>query len=306
MTNINAAAAHARENARHATGQFGAQEHTAPEAQLTSGPTYPHLDAVNARVHTLHDLMMDRAESAFAAAAPEGVHRIVLEDEGDGFWSVTEAQDTEGNDVTHDEDFDDVGDILTGYDGDDDKPDFLTERRDGALVWERKPDTARDGSFPDAVRDHDETAEAWRVQRERSQQVAALSIRASMPDEADTLVFEWSDQGPHLTIDGATRNGENVEVSDGDGWLIAPYEDISFASSNISDPTAAGLTDLGGGRFAVTRDTLAVSAAEGARLRTAAADAEVAAAAASAREKWDAEAAAEYARAVAELTPVID
>jgi hypothetical protein len=220
-----------------------------------------------------------------------------------GYFEWT--QDARGLEVTSARDFEDVEVMMVGLgDGESGMRDYLVRNRNGSYTWEHSSGTPNPRE--DAAAEFEGLSAAWVQQRERSQKVAALSIRASMPEEADTLVFEWSDQGPHFTLDGATRNGENVDVSDGEGWLVAPYEDISFASSNISDPTAAGLTALGGGRFAMTRDTLAVSAAERARRRTAAADAEVAAAAASAGEKWDAEAAAEYARAVAELTPVID
>jgi hypothetical protein len=39
MTHIDAASVTARENARTGTGQFGAQQHSAPEATLPTGPT---------------------------------------------------------------------------------------------------------------------------------------------------------------------------------------------------------------------------------------------------------------------------
>ena len=38
MTDISTAAASARENARHTSGQFGAQEHSAPDVSLDAGP----------------------------------------------------------------------------------------------------------------------------------------------------------------------------------------------------------------------------------------------------------------------------
>lgn len=303
MTDINAAAAVARENARHATGRFGAQEHTAPEATLTDS-TYPHLDAVNARVHTLHDRMCAAAEDAFLLALPQDVQKVTFEEE-DGGWFVTHAEDTRGLEVTTARDFEDVEEMMAGLgDGESGMPDFLVRQRDGSYTWEHSSDTTNPRDDAQAV--FEGLSEAWALQRERSQQVAALSIRAAMPDEADELEFEWSDQGPHLTLTAVRKDGAPVDITGDDGFLRHEYEDLSFASTNIGNPSAAGLTDLGRGRYAMTRSSLTVDAAGHARLHAEAADAEAAAATVTGTEKWHADAAAEYARARADLTLVAD
>jgi hypothetical protein len=292
-----------REAARQTTGQFGEQQHSAPETTLSAGTST--LDAAISRVHTLHDTMLDKAEEAFVSAVPGDVTKVTLE-EDDGFWDITEAIDARGLDVRYDRDFDDLTEMMQGLgDGESGMPDFLKPNRDGSYTWEHDSDTTHVPDAAAAQRAFELESARWKAERARVEQIAALTIRDLMPADVDRLVFEWSDQGPHLTLAAAyDAEGNELDTEDGDGFHSEQYEDISFISSNIGDPDAAGLTKLGGGRFAVTRESFVVSTTEHEKLRAEAESAR--AAVAGAANTWDAEGTAQFAEARATLTRIGD
>jgi hypothetical protein len=247
MTAISNAATAARESSRETTGQFGEQPHTAPEMTLAE---------VNETAMEISNRLATATKEYLAKAMPAEAHRVTFEwsDQGD-YLTTSEVFDADGKQIdTYDDDeaferYQEVSRVVSYWGGD--NVEALVAKVDGVHTWTRTEPF--DQAEADRVAaEHDALATQWHEIRELSEDTAAGSIDwAEIPEEVDTLVFEWSDQGDWLNLIGAKdADGEEVDLEELDPDL---YEDLDDSASNIAHPASHGFTEPSRGVFHLTR-----------------------------------------------------
>lgn len=248
MTDINPAAEAARESARQATGKFGAQEHSAPEAQLNPRA---ELDTVNALYQANTQRIQEEVGLYLLFGMPEAAHRVEFEpsDHGDYLYAAR-AFDKDGRELDTEEEYDrwsDVDDVISHLGHPDDNRsirDLLPETGNGVHTWTRT----------EATNDADELAIRERIEKldqvrrelgEGSQAAAVTAVRRMLP-EGSRLILTWGDQpGPDylsahtLILADATELDSDAAYDAGFDW-----DEIDGAASDIRDTSDHNITQL--------------------------------------------------------------
>ena len=240
MTDINPAAAAARETARTTTGQFGTQGHSAPETELNPRA---ELDAVNSLYHDNADRIREEVALYLQFGMPEAAHRVEFEnsDQGDYVYAAR-AFDADGQPIDTEDDYDrwaSVDDVVSnlGY-PDDNRQTFaeLFKTEDGGVyTWTRTDDTNEADEL--AIRERIDALIAVRRELGSGSQAAAITTVRRLLPEGSRLVLTWGDQGGPdylsaeklILADGTELDGEEA-FDEGIDW-----DEIDMAASDIRD-----------------------------------------------------------------------
>ena len=255
MTDINPIATAAREGARQTTGQFGAQEHTAPEAALSPRA---ELDTVNALYQDNSERIREEVALYLQYGMPEGAHTVELEDSDEGdFLTISRAFDENGVEIETEEEFDrwaDADAVISHLGHPDDNRDIhqlLPKNGNGAHVWTRTDET--NDADEQAIRERLEKLTEVRQELGSGSQAAAVTAIRRMLPEGSTLRLTWGDQGgpDYLTAESITlADGTEHDWESADEAGI-DWDDIDQAASDIRDASDANLiaTDDRGNYF---------------------------------------------------------
>lgn len=239
MTDINPTAEAARENARHASGQFGTQQHSAPEAELNPRA---ELDAVNTLYWGNTESIQEEVALYLQFGMPEGAHRVEFEpsDQGD-YLVVSRAFDEAGNEIETEDDYDrwaDVDDVIGNLGHPDDNRnirELLPETGNGVHTWTRTDPTNEADEL--TIRERIEKLKAVRRELGAGSQAAAITAIRRMLPEGARLTLTWGDQGgpDYLTVEKVTL-ADGTEL-DADGAYDADidWDEIDMAASDIRD-----------------------------------------------------------------------
>lgn len=246
MTDINPHAAAARETARQASGQFGEQEHTAPEAALDFRA---ELDTANSLFQANSERIQEEVALYLQFGMPEGAHTVELEhsDQGD-YLTISRAFDKDGVEIETEEEYDrwESADSVISYLGhpDDNRDIFelLPLNGNGVHVWTRTHET--NDADEQTIRERLE--KLFEVRRELgagSQAGAITAVRRLLPEGA-TLRLTWGDQGgpDYLTAESITlADGTELDWESAESAGI-DWGDIDMAASDIRDVSDPYLT----------------------------------------------------------------
>lgn len=239
MTDINPTATAAREGARQTTGQFGAQEHTAPEAALNPRA---ELDTVNALYQDNTDRIREEVALYLQYGMPEGAHTVELEDSDEGdFLTIARAFDENGVEIETEEDPDrwaDADAVISHLGHPDDNRDIhqlLPKNGNGVHVWTRTDET--NDADEQTIRERIDTLFTARQELGAGSQAAAITAVRRLLPEGATLRLTWGDQGgpDYLTAESITlADGTVLDDDDANRAGIDWYE-IDGAASDIRD-----------------------------------------------------------------------
>lgn len=246
MTDISPAAATARETARHPSGQFGEQEHTAPEASLNFRA---ELDTVNTLYQGNTERIQEEVALYLQYGMPEGAHTVELEHSDQGnYLTISRAFDKDGVEIETEEEYDrwaDADSVISHLGHPDDNRDIhqlLPMNGNGVHVWTRSGET--NDADEQTIRERiDKLFEVREELGAGSQAAAITAVRRLMP-EGSTLHLTWGDQGgpDYLTVESITlADGTEHDMfsalDEGIDW-----DDIDQAASDIRDSSDANLT----------------------------------------------------------------
>jgi len=263
MTTENPETVAAREEARQANGQFGAQEHSAPEAELNPRA---ELDAVNQLYWANTERVQEEVALYLKLGMPANAHRVEFEhsDQGDYVYAAR-AFDKDGNEIDTDEDYDrwaNVDTVVSGLGHPDDARDVFRELFDtgqagrGVYVWERAAETNEaDGEL---IRGRiDKLLDVRRELASGSQAAAVAAVRRMLP-EGSKVILTWGDQpGPdYLSVERVIL-ADGTEIVDWDAADDAgiDWDEIDMAASDIRDVSDSSVTPVEGRRdyFQITQ-----------------------------------------------------
>lgn len=257
MTDISPAAAAARETARQTSGQFGEQQHTAPEAELNFRA---ELDAANTLYQENAERIQEEVALYLQFGMPEGAHTVELEhsDQGD-YLTISRAFDENGIEIETEEDYDrwaDADNVISHLGHPDDNRDIhelLPTNGNGVHVWTRAGET--NDADEQTIRERiDKLMDIRRELGAESQAAAVTAIRRLMP-EGSTLQLTWGDQGgpDYLSVDSITlADGSTLDADEAFAAGI-DWDELDIAASDIRDISDKNLApaDRHGNYFAL-------------------------------------------------------